>query len=415
MKILMVAHGLPPQEIGGTQLHTLDVSLELMRRGHEVLALCPRRSPGVGLVREEVEGLRVIRMELDPPPPDRDAAAFRLAHDNPEAARRFGEVLRAEGPDIAHFHHFFDLSASLADEARRAGVPALLTLHDLWLVCEQPHFLHADMSPCAHPAPEPPDCARCFAARRPGGVLSCDMEALESCFAARREHLRRVVEGLGCVVSLAGFQEERLRLQGFNPRRFRRIPLGQRPLGAVVRPPRRGAPLKLACLGIVAPAKGQDVVFEALNLLDWEGVTLDVHGIPCVPDYVERLKRAHPPGAASWHGGYGPADLPGILAAADAVVMPSRSENTPLVVSECLAAGVPVIASDVGGVPEMLGFGAWGLLFVNGDAAGLAEGVRRLRDEPGLLESLARAIPKVRGVAEEADDLERAYRECLGA
>ncbi|WP_243311403.1 glycosyltransferase [Fundidesulfovibrio agrisoli] len=414
MKILMVAHGMPPHEIGGTQLHTLDVALELTRRGHEVLALCPRRSRGGGLVFEEAQGLRVARLELDPPPPDRDAAAFALAHDNPESGRRFAEFLRAERPDIVHFHHFFDLSASLADAARREGIPALLTLHDLWLVCEQPHFLHADMTPCAHQAPQPRDCARCFAERRPGGALSRDMEALESCFAARREHLRRVVAGLDCVVSLAGFQEERLRRQGLAPRMFRRIPLGQRPLGPVARPRRAGGPLRLAYMGIVAPAKGLDVVFEALDILGWEGVTLDVHGIPCVPDYVERLQRAHPPGGAAWHGGYGPADLERILSAADAVVMPSRSENTPLVVSECLAARVPVAASDVGGVPEMLGFGRWGLLFANGDAQGLARAIRRMRGEPGLLESLAASIPRGKNVAEEAAELEALYRELAG-
>ncbi|MFP5240218.1 MAG: glycosyltransferase [Acidobacteriota bacterium] len=414
MKILMVAHGMPPHEIGGTQLHTLDVALELSRRGHEVLALCPRRSPGGGLVMEEAQGIRVARLELDPPPPDRDAAAFALAHDNPEAGRRFAEFLRAERPDVVHFHHFFDLSASLADAARREGIPTLLTLHDLWLVCEQPHFLHADMSPCAPAAPQPAECARCFAQRRPGGALSTDPVALESCFAARDEHLRRVVAGLDCVVSLAGFQEERLRRQGLNPRMFRRIPLGQRPLGPVARPERQGGPLRLAYLGIVAPAKGLDVVFEALDILGWEGVTLDVHGIPCVPDYVERLKRSHPPGAATWHGGYGPADLERILSAADAVVMPSRSENTPLVVSECLAAKVPVIASDVGGVPEMLGFGVWGLLFANGDARALAQAIGRMRDEPGLLGSLAAAIPPVKTVAQEAAELEALYRELTG-
>ena len=414
MKILMVAHGMPPHEIGGTQLHTLDVAQELRRRGHEVQALCPRRSSGGRLVMEEADGVRVARLELDPAPPDRDAAAFALAHDNPEAGQRFAEFLRAERPDVVHFHHFFDLSASLADAARREGIPALLTLHDLWLACEQPHFLQADMTPCAHAAPQPADCARCFAQRRPGGALSSDVKALESCFATRGEHLRRIVAGLDCVVSLAGFQEERLRRLGFAPSMFRRIPLGQRPLGPVARPGRTGGPLRLAYLGIVAPAKGLDVVFAALNILGWEGVTLDVHGIPCVPDYVERLKRAHPPGGAVWHGGYGPADLERILSAADAVVMPSRSENTPLVVSECLTAKVPVIASDVGGVPEMLGFGKWGLLFVSGDARGLARAMGRLRDEPGLLESLAAAIPRIKNVAEEAAELEALYRELAG-
>ena len=55
-------------------------------------------------------------------------------------------------------------------------------------------------------------------------------------------------------------------------------------------------------------------------------------------------------------------DIPELLAAADALVLPSRSEGLPLVVMEAMASSTPVIATEVGGVPELLEHGVTAML-----------------------------------------------------
>jgi glycosyltransferase involved in cell wall biosynthesis len=77
-------------------------------------------------------------------------------------------------------------------------------------------------------------------------------------------------------------------------------------------------------------------------------------------------------------------DVPGLLSDADVFVLASRSEGLPLSVIEAMAAGLPVVASDVGGVGELVREGETGLLVPPGDPAALADALRLLLADRGL-------------------------------
>ena len=80
-----------------------------------------------------------------------------------------------------------------------------------------------------------------------------------------------------------------------------------------------------------------------------------------------------------------------LFRAADAHVLSSAWENFPHTLVEALAVGTPVVATSVGGVPEIVTEGENGLLVPPGDPAALAGAVRRLLGEPGLRDRLAAA------------------------
>jgi glycosyltransferase involved in cell wall biosynthesis len=84
-------------------------------------------------------------------------------------------------------------------------------------------------------------------------------------------------------------------------------------------------------------------------------------------------------------------DVPDLLAAADVYVMPSHWEGMPLALLEAMLAGKPCIASNVGGIPEVIPSEEFGLLVPAGDPSALAGAIARLADEPGLREQLGRA------------------------
>jgi len=84
-------------------------------------------------------------------------------------------------------------------------------------------------------------------------------------------------------------------------------------------------------------------------------------------------------------------DVPELLARADVFVLSSRSEGAPLSILEAMAAGLPVVASDVGGVGELVVDGETGLLVPHGDAAGLARALARVLDDRALRARLGAA------------------------
>jgi len=141
----------------------------------------------------------------------------------------------------------------------------------------------------------------------------------------------------------------------------------------------------LAFAGRFGPQKALDVLVDAVTRVD--GVTLLLAGEGEAPAAGERVR---------FLGALPRERVLELFAAADASVLSSSWENFPHAVVEALAVGTPVIATRVGGVPEVVEDGVNGLLVPPGDAAALAEAVRRFFADGALRDRLrAAAAPSV--------------------
>lgn len=163
----------------------------------------------------------------------------------------------------------------------------------------------------------------------------------------------------------------------------------------VVRPGVDPAPLAagtgLLAVGAVVPGKGHDVLMHALARLDdlpWSCTV--VGALDVDPGFVAGLPRHE---RVTFTGPLRGRALDRAYAAAGLLVLPSRHEAYGMVVTEALARGIPVIASDVGGVREALGTtsgGYPGLLVPPDDDAALAEALRLWLTDPVLRARLRR-------------------------
>jgi len=148
----------------------------------------------------------------------------------------------------------------------------------------------------------------------------------------------------------------------------------------------------LAFAGRLGPQKAVGTLLEALTRT--AGVRLVVAGDG--PDRHALERQAHELGVAArvrFLGSVGREDVLRLFRAADASVLPSAWENLPHTVVEALAVGCPVIATRVGGVPEVIRDGENGLLVPPGDVEALASAIERFFADPDLRRSLVQAAP----------------------
>jgi glycosyltransferase involved in cell wall biosynthesis len=158
-------------------------------------------------------------------------------------------------------------------------------------------------------------------------------------------------------------------------------------------PPRRAGNV-LACIGRIAPEKGQLEFVDAARLIDraLPGCRYVVHGAvlfdePAAQRYAAEV-RAHAAGLPVEFAGWS-SDIANVLAGIDLLLVPSKAvEATTRVILEAKAAGVPVIAFAVGGIPEVVEHGRTGLLVRSVEE--MASAALELLGSPGRVRELAR-------------------------
>ena len=334
---------------------------------------------------------------------DRIRTAVSLVY-NRDAAARFSDLLDEVRPEIVHLHNAArQLSPSVVLAARRRRIPVLITAHDYSLVCPQGQLYRGDREPCG-----PPNCLRGDVWHVVGS--RCVKGSTAASAVAAVEHLVHRSLGMytGCdlIIAPSGFLARTLVRAGLPARKIAVLPNGIEPAS----PPAASAAAGGHVLygGRLAREKGLGVLMAAAGL---------VPGIPFViagdgPE-AEALRSGAPPNV-TFVGHQDPAALAALLAGAVAVVMPSTwFENAPISLLEALRAARPVVATDIGGHPEMLS-GGGGVLIPPGDAPALANAISSLwgdREGAARMGAAGREAFEARyTLAGHVDRLEDIYR-----
>jgi glycosyltransferase involved in cell wall biosynthesis len=180
----------------------------------------------------------------------------------------------------------------------------------------------------------------------------------------------------------------------------------------------------LLCVAALTPDKGHDVLLDGLATatdLSWRCVC--VGSVDRAPAYTERMRRlARNSGLGDrvrFPGPHTGAELDRAYAAADLLVLASHAETYGLVVTEALARGLPVLATEVGGVTEALGHGEDGtrpgLLVPPGNPAALGAALRAWLEDAELRDRLRRAARERRATLRPWADTASAVADVLAA
>lgn len=268
--------------------------------------------------------------------------------------RALAAYLRSE-PSVGLIHAHFGIPDAIVAcrRAERAGLPLVVTLH-------------GDDAFKVLPRRDPIGRAMRHAV---GGA-----QAVICVSSAMAEAVRRAMPAVDPLVIPNGFDD-----------RLFRVSTGPRDLG-------------LLFVGMLVPVKNLDVMLRAYaGVHDRVAMPLTFAGDGPLRAALEAQAREL--GVAEsvrFVGAQSREEVAALMGRAVALVLPSRSEGWPLVIAEALACGTPVVASRVGGIPEIVGSDAGGILVPPGDDRALADGlvaiVDRLRD-PGEVAASSRARP----------------------
>jgi glycosyltransferase involved in cell wall biosynthesis len=449
MKVLFTANGFPPRENAGTELYSYHLARALQGR-HEVKVFCrtvERSLKEHTVIRDTVDGIGVARMVNN-----LSGAADPMRYfTDPSADTLFEDYMGAAGPDIVHVQHLMGLSGGIMGVVKGRGLPLVVTLHDYWFICPRFQLVDESGDPCLGPEGGI-RCARLcpnslfsllpggfFGAgarllikymvpaglqrklkqmvregkvREPGGKKACAVR--QEKFTKRAAFLKDALLKADEIIAPSRYVKDVFVENGFPAGRIRVIPHGG-PL-PVRKPARPAGRVRFGYLGSFAPLKGVPLLVEAFGRL---GLPAELHiyghGGENHELIISGLKKlAHGPGV-TFHGRYAPDDLGDILAGLDALVIPSLwPETFSIVMREAFACGVPVIASDVGALPEGVIDGVNGLVFKRADPDDLAGKMRMVIEEPGLLEKLRRGIGLVKDIDMHALEIEDIYRALIG-
>jgi glycosyltransferase involved in cell wall biosynthesis len=201
---------------------------------------------------------------------------------------------------------------------------------------------------------------------------------------------RRALRGAAAVVPWTGWNEAALRREyDMSEVRLATIHPGLDGTwwgrAAAARPARDGGPLRVLFVGNEVERKGLGTLIDAVGRLEGEAI-LDVVSTDPVPE--SDLVRPHRNVKARTE------QLRDLYAAADVLALPTRADAVPWVVLEAMAAGLPVVASEVGAIGELLG--GSGELVQPDDPEQLAAALRRLADPERRQRLGARALERVR-------------------
>jgi glycosyltransferase involved in cell wall biosynthesis len=443
MRIACLAHFYPPAPCGGAGYWTAMLAEGFRAHGHEVGVLCVDKwGEGRKYLNGQEEdcqnGVPVRRLLVNWRKAPRP---FDWLFDSPVLGLQTAVWLQQFKPDILHVSSAYTLSARPVIVAKEMGLPVVLHQHDYWFICARAFLQHKDGRICSGPE-SPWKCQQCLLqgtqlwrltsgvvprpvrqrffrllARSSWATRQRSARGMLGDLQARRQTTMAALEAADALVTPTTYARRILEAGGAPPGRILVMPYGS--TWAWTKDLRRteASHLRVGFLGNLFPFKGAHLLVAAYKSLRAAGFPLELQiwGDGSVaPDYYETLRRGAPDEIV-WGGLYSRADLARILGGLDVIVVPALLHETQgIVIQEAFAARLPVIVSAGTSLTESITPEVNGLLFQQGSSQDLARQLRRLLDEPALLERLRAAVPPVRSIEEDVRELGGIYCRLAG-
>ena len=293
---------------------------------------------------------------------------------NRQAQRRLERLVAEKEPQIAHLHNIhYQISPSILPTLRRLKIPVVMTLHDYRIICPNGYLFTQGAL-----------CERCKGGHFQNALVHRCLRdswgaSVLGAAAAYTHGALDLYRYIDRFVAPSVFLRQKMLDFGYAADRVRVIrnffdahtPTASSP----------GEPY-FVWAGYMVVQKGAQLLLEAIHRIGGARLFLAGEG-PYFPRLRDQASREGLIGRVSFTGFMRDRDLWSLMGRCRAVVVPSIwYENSPMVILEAYSLGRPVIATAIGGIPEMVEDGQTGILVPPGDIKALAEAMQWLLDNP---------------------------------
>lgn len=428
MKILQVVHYFPPSGMGGSELHTYQLSKELLKF-HDVRLFftIPDDNGPEKIEQGCYDGLPYWALKknyctFDKPFHERSTWV----------EREFRKTLDTFKPDIVHFQHLINLSLTLPSLARKMRIPCCYTLHDFWLLCPRTIFLNSKLHECDSYSPQ--QCTDCVQDRigyytltdKNSWLVSIAKNHAKRVLNFKKKFIvffsialwrvywvRKIFNAVNLFIAPSYYLHARFVSHGLSAQKSIFIPHGSYTKALSKIKKTSSSILRFACIGTIKAPKGIYVLIDAFNKIDGPH-ELKLYG-RITPAIVEDLNKRIINPHIRIMGELTTEDKPKAFSEIDVLIVPSIwGETYSLVISEAFMTKTPVIVSDIGAMAERVKDGVTGLTFPPGDSKALAQKIALFINDRSLKDRLASAIPAVKDVSVYADEIVQLYNGLIG-
>ncbi len=382
-RVLIASQNFPPDIIGGSEVVAYKQARVLKAMGFDVRVFAGRIDD------------RRARYSAGKKIPEFNSAYINLhnadfSHYDFNQLRKtplenvFRNSLRQLNPDIVHFHNIFGLSPKLIEICHEENIPAVVTVHDYWGICYKNILLDPENHLCAG---KDQSCRPCQVADKGSGIT-----------VEERNHLiMDSFQKADLLISPSAYLAERFIERGI-PREKVRVINNGIDLKGFNTSKTKSKKIRFAYIGQIIEHKGIENLLKAVSSLDdkqREHISLSIigTGIPAYVDFVKQLAgELISTDTVTFCGSVQNDLIPRLLKKIDAVIIPSIwPENSPVTIMEALASGTPVLASRIGGIPELVQDELNGLLHKHDHPESLAANIRKIISRPAMLREMKQA------------------------
>lgn len=441
MRILQVVHGFLPHNMAGTEIYTYNLSKELSRR-HNVCVfhrVCDLKRREYELNYNKLNGLDIFTLNNT----FKFCDSFEKFYKNDDITEQFVKVLDKIKPDIVHIQHLIFLSTTIIAEIKKRGIPIVFTLHDYWLICPQWHFLRKNFTICDNNnVSQCVDCLdyqlsikktpkRIYLAFRnvlPNSFVrffkniylywakdTLDSKSAVEQIRARAEHIKELCQMVDVFIAPSRFLKTKFIEFGISEHRIKFISHGIdtdlfRSFGR-----KESNRIRFGFIGTILPAKGLHILINAFNRIKDTQAELKIYGnlfpysgFGYYPGYIKRLVKNR---NIRFMKEFDHKDISGVFSEIDVLVLPSIwNENCPLTILEAFSTKTPVIASRIGGIPELVKDKKNGILFEPRDEEALYKSIMMFINNPNLIKELRANLVNPKSIEENSKEIEEIYK-----